>query len=55
MNILLFGMTRKQINPDTFQGMTQYRQAGICFMVSGGFTDIFSNDMNDWSEVYSFF
>ena len=31
--------------------MTQYRQAGHCFMLSDEFDDVFSTDMDDWYEV----
>ena len=33
--------------------MTQYRQAGYCFMLSNGF-DMFSSDMDEWYEVCKF-
>ena len=36
---------------DTFQGMTQYRQADHCFMLDDGFDDVFSTDMDDWFKV----
>ena len=45
-------MTGKQIHLNTFQGITQYRQAGVCFMISNGFGDLFSTDMDDWFKVY---
>ena len=31
--------------------MTQYRQADHCFMLSHGFEEAFSTEMDDWYEV----
>ena len=36
---------------DSSQGWTQYRQAGKCFMLSEGFDDAFSTDMDEWFTV----
>ena len=54
INIPLF----TNINMDNFQGITQYRQAGHCFLLNQGFDDVFSTDMDDWYQVgtlYLFF
>ena len=39
------------INIITYQGMTEYRQAGHCFLLSNGFGETFSTNMDDWYEV----
>ena len=33
--------------------MTQYRQAGNCFMLSDGFDDVFSTDIDVWVKVWN--
>ena len=31
--------------------MTEYRQAGHCCILSNGFEEVFSTDMDEWYEV----
>ena len=41
---------RKYVHLNIFQGITQYRQAGYCFMLGNGF-HMFSTNMDDWYQV----
>ena len=45
--------TNYYVNVATFQGLTMLRQADHCFLLNTGFTDQFSNNMDDWFEVYT--
>ena len=47
--------TINYVNVGTFQDITIMKQAGNCFLLGGGLNGKFSNNMDDWFQVYTFY